>query len=338
MRRPMRSGLIRRRAAETKVRAHFARLRHGRYRSQRRGARRSISPSGRRSKSPARSFASRESCCSTSRPRRCRGAMSTGWARSSRREKAKGATIVFISHRLREVRRFCDTLTILRNGRHIATGRVADLSDDEVIAHDHRPLARPDLPAAPAGQRAPWPRGAPRSKGSARPASSRDATFVLRAGEILGIAGLQGMGQLDLFLACFGMIATKTGNRRCRRQAGGDRLARRCGARQYRHQPRARGSQDRGAVPQALAASTMLRMPVIDRFSRFGLIDGERENAAVARCFDRVEVADRALWTRVGGLLRRQPAEDRHRQMAAGGKPHPAALRSDARHRCRHQA
>ena len=33
-----------------------------------------------------------------------------------------------------------------------------------------------------------------------------DASFSLRAGEILGVAGLQGMGQLDLFLACFGMV------------------------------------------------------------------------------------------------------------------------------------
>ena len=48
--------------------------------------------------------------------------------------KAKGVTIVFISHRLREVRAFCDTMTVLRNGRHIATGPVSSSSDDEVIS------------------------------------------------------------------------------------------------------------------------------------------------------------------------------------------------------------
>ena len=37
-------------------------------------------------------------------------------------QRAKGVTIVFISHRLREVRAFCDTMTVLRNGKHIATG------------------------------------------------------------------------------------------------------------------------------------------------------------------------------------------------------------------------
>ena len=40
------------------------------------------------------------------------------------RLRATGVTTVFISHRLREVRAFCDTMTVLRNGRHVATGPV----------------------------------------------------------------------------------------------------------------------------------------------------------------------------------------------------------------------
>ena len=47
--------------------------------------------------------------------------------------RAKGVTTVFISHRLREVRAFCDTMTVLRNGKHIATGPVSSYPDDEVI-------------------------------------------------------------------------------------------------------------------------------------------------------------------------------------------------------------
>ena len=46
----------------------------------------------------------------------------------------RGVTIVFISHRLQEVRSFCSAMTILRNGGHIATGPVADFDDDAVIA------------------------------------------------------------------------------------------------------------------------------------------------------------------------------------------------------------
>ena len=49
------------------------------------------------------------------------------------RLKRRGVTVVFISHRMREVREFCDRLTILRNGKHISTGPADALSDDEVI-------------------------------------------------------------------------------------------------------------------------------------------------------------------------------------------------------------
>src|SRR3546814_10914984 len=49
------------------------------------------------------------------------------------RLKAQGTTVVFISHRMREVRAFCDRLTILRNGRHICTGPAGELADDAVI-------------------------------------------------------------------------------------------------------------------------------------------------------------------------------------------------------------
>ena len=49
------------------------------------------------------------------------------------RLKRQGVTVVFISHRMREVREFCDRLTILRNGKHISTGPADALSDDEVI-------------------------------------------------------------------------------------------------------------------------------------------------------------------------------------------------------------
>ena len=49
------------------------------------------------------------------------------------RLSASGVTIVFISHRLREVRAFCDSMTVLRNGKHIATGPVSYYDDDDVI-------------------------------------------------------------------------------------------------------------------------------------------------------------------------------------------------------------
>ena len=48
-------------------------------------------------------------------------------------EKAKGTTVVFISHRMPEVRLFCDALTVLRNGRNVGTYDVAAVTDHQVV-------------------------------------------------------------------------------------------------------------------------------------------------------------------------------------------------------------
>ena len=141
-------------------------------------------------------------------------------------------------------------MTVLRNGRHIATGPVAAFGDDEVIAHDRRPGAVPRLSAAPSerGRFGPEVLGAERISTAGK---LRDASFSLRAGEILGVAGLQGMGQLDLFLACFGMTDLTGGTLASRWRADRHHLAGGRRARQYRHQPGAGRPQDRSAVAQA---------------------------------------------------------------------------------------
>ena len=48
--------------------------------------------------------------------------------------RERGVTTVFISHRMQEVRRFCDNLTVLRNGANVGSFAVADISEEEVIA------------------------------------------------------------------------------------------------------------------------------------------------------------------------------------------------------------
>ncbi len=124
------------------------------------------------------------------------------------RLKAEGVTLLFISHRLPEVRRFCDTLTVLRNGRDIASRRVVEVDDDEVIRMIIGRSLDQTFPPRPASA-VPGPavlRGVGLGAGRLE-----EASFTLHAGEILGVAGLQGMGQLELFLACFGMMELDRG-------------------------------------------------------------------------------------------------------------------------------
>ena len=209
--------------------------------------------------------------------------------------KAKGVTIAFISHRLREVRAFCDSMTVLRNGRHIATGPVSSYADDEVIGMiAGRALTYAFPPrregARPCGEEV---LGAERISTTGK---LREASFSLRAGEILGVAGLQGMGQLDLFLSCFGMAELTSGGLR----VDGEPIVIASPIDAVRaHIGISLVPEDRKteALSLRLSGKHNASLPVIDRFTRGILIDGARETEAVQAAFDRVEVDERALWT-----------------------------------------
>jgi ribose transport system ATP-binding protein len=216
------------------------------------------------------------------------------------RLRARGVTTLFISHRLREVRAFCDTMTVLRNGGHIATGPVASYADDEVIRMIAGRALAHAFPPRREGQGAFGPEvlAADRISTSGK---LRDASFSLRAGEILGVAGLQGMGQLDLFLACFGMTDITAGRLRVDGQpivitSPADAVRANIGISLV---PEDRKAE---ALSLALSGRDNASLPVIDRFTRGLLIDGPRETAAVEAVFERVDVDRRALWTRVGAF------------------------------------
>jgi len=127
------------------------------------------------------------------------------------------------------------------------------------------------------------------------------ASFALHRGEILGVAGLQGMGQLDLFLACFGMAAVRGGEMRLDGRpvmigAPSDALRPNVGIGLV---PEDRKSE---ALFLNLSGKHNASLPVIERFTRGGLIDKTREAAEVSRVFSRVEVERRALWTQVSAF------------------------------------
>ena len=156
-----------------------------------------------------------------------------------------------------------------------------------------------------------FPERPPRAQLSARRCSGRTSLrrrqaqgrdFSLHAGEILGVAGLQGMGQLDLFLACFGMSEVTAGSIQVDGKpvtiAGpADAVRADIGISLRSGRP-----QDRGACSSNSNGQHNASLPVIDRFTRFGLIDTSARAGGGKSVFDLVEVQDRALWTRVGAF------------------------------------
>ncbi len=130
-------------------------------------------------------------------------------ARIIRTLKAEGMSIIFVTHRLEEVFRLCDRFTVLRDGRYVGSGRVADTNVDAII----RMMVGRDVGALYAER--PIPEHGPVAlevEGLTRRRSARDPHAIelvdvsLRAhhGEILGLAGLVGAGRTEAARAIFG--------------------------------------------------------------------------------------------------------------------------------------
>ena len=118
--------------------------------------------------------------------------------------KAQNVAFVYISHRLEELPRIADRITVLRDGRAIETRPAAEMPQDEVIrlmvgrsldAHF------PDLPPVPPD--APVVLGV-RGLSAASGVPVNDVAFEVRAGEIVGLAGLVGAGRTEIVRAIAG--------------------------------------------------------------------------------------------------------------------------------------
>ncbi len=109
-----------------------------------------------------------------------------------RRLQQQGIGVVFISHRIHELKAICDTLTVLRDGRLIESGPMADLSGEEIVekmlGHELSDIYPPPRP--PHGEEMLL-----RVEGLHDDALLKDISLHLRKGEILGIAGLAGGGE-----------------------------------------------------------------------------------------------------------------------------------------------
>jgi len=136
-----------------------------------------------------------------------------------RRLQAAGVGVLYISHRLEEIRRIADTVTVLRNGRLVETCPVSETDTDTII----RWMVGRDLSdARPAGQRTAG-EVMLRVEGLRCGRVVRDVSFEARAGEILGFAGLMGSGRTETMRAIFGADRPDAG---CVYLRGSDKPAR----------------------------------------------------------------------------------------------------------------
>jgi len=123
-----------------------------------------------------------------------------------RRLRSKGVGIIYISHRLEEIIRLADRITVLRDGSSIGTQLTGEVNQRDlvrwmvgrdIVDHFHRPIQRK-------GETALEVRGL-------RNAKVRGVSFELCYGEVLGLAGLVGSGRTELARAIFGIDAVEEG-------------------------------------------------------------------------------------------------------------------------------
>ena len=155
------------------------------------------------------------------------------------RLRKQGVGIIYISHRLEEVRRIADRITVLRDGKNVGTQTSSELDPRTLVRwmvgrdiKDHFP-------------RPPWNPGALALE--VRRLCNKhvhDVNFTLRRGEILGLAGLVGAGRSELARALVGNRSDRVRRDPGRWTARDDRLA---GSRTCRrNRPGARGSEIAG--------------------------------------------------------------------------------------------
>ena len=127
-----------------------------------------------------------------------------------RKLSAEGISVIYISHFLEEVRQISDRFTVLRDGRSVATGDISSTTDEELIA---RMVGRAQQNLFPARPRvSETPETILEVQNLASPPLLKNATFELRRGEILGIAGLMGSGRTPLLRAIFGLERPTSGS------------------------------------------------------------------------------------------------------------------------------
>jgi ribose transport system ATP-binding protein len=184
---------------------------------------------------------------------------------------ARGVAIVYITHRLDEVFRIGRRITVLRDGRHVRTCSIGDVTVPELV----RLMANRDL--AEHFPKAPAPRGAERLRAEHMSVAGKlfDICFTLHGGEVLGIAGLVGAGRTELARVLAGADPCDEGRitvdgQAARLRGPADAIARGIGLL----------PEDRKAegLVAGLTVARNIALPHAGRLSRFGVLPRRSES------------------------------------------------------------
>jgi ribose transport system ATP-binding protein len=196
-----------------------------------------------------------------------------------KRLREEGLPIIYISHRMSEIAELADACSVFRNGRHVATFAAGQKTDMEVVemmigreySHAFPPKPKRDLAGA---------QPALETRNLSWEESLRGISLEVRPGEILGLGGLDGQGQMEMLLALFGALRGVSGEMRIEGKPvslGSPQAAKHCGA------GIALIPEDRKTDGLMLPMSVRdnLTFAALDSISSAGIISPRAESAAV---------------------------------------------------------
>ncbi len=209
----------------------------------------------------------------------------------------KGSSVVYISHKIDEIRLLCKRCFILRNGKKVLDAPLDQMSDAEIFSNMAGRSAVDAYPEAQSSIRADQP-DTLRVR-DLQGAGVRGVSFALRAGEILGVAALEGQGQSALFKTLAGLSAPRGGSI----ETNG----------QVRHitSPRAALAAGMVLVPEErktegifkdLSTVANISLPVIDSLTTLGWLRTGDERAQVLALAGRVDLDERYLDVNIEAL------------------------------------
>ncbi len=240
---------------------------------------------------------------------------------------AQGVAVIYISHRLEEIREIGDRVTVLKDGRTVAVGLPAkDTPTNKVVSLMTGRNVEYVFPPRHEGG---FEEELLKLENVSVPKMVRDVSFSVRAGEIVGLAGLVGSGRSEIIEAVYG--------------------ARRCGGKITLNAQLIRANTTRsvrlgmGLAPEERKAQGLLlgqsiarniTLASLERYSTFGWINRKKEAEEAAHLVKALDIRAARPQPRHQDPLRRQPAEGGHRPLAGRRRPQAAAARR-ADPRCR---
>lgn len=200
--------------------------------------------------------------------------------------RAKGVAIVYISHRLDEIFELCDRVTVMKDGRKVATQSVANTTRDQLVRlmvgremkdiYPDKPILAPGVP------------NVLEVNGLCVGNRVVDASLTVRAGEIVGIAGMVGSGRTELAAGIFGALRAHRGTvdiGGTRRTRMTPRTAIRLGLGFVTEDRKSQGLLMLLDVAQNVTATTLAQV------SRFGLMRPALERAAAQAAINEYRIA-----------------------------------------------